>query len=91
MRGKQFQEDRKRLGKTQEQAAAAIGVSSRTISRWESENQPVPDSAFERLRHIELDDHRPLARVSSQRLIEELATRAALWDKAGITSDTEDK
>lgn len=87
MRGREFQEERKRLGKTQEQAAAAVGVAARTISRWERDNHPVPEYALERLRHIQMDDHRPLTRVSSQRLLEELATRAALWDKAGITGD----
>lgn len=84
MNGKDLQLHRGELGMSQQQIAVAIGVSTQTISRWERDLQPVPQYAIERLRDLRLDDHRSLARVSSKRLIDELATRAALWDAAGV-------
>lgn len=90
MKGRELQGIRLRLGKTQEQLSAAMGVSSRTISRWEAHDLPVPQSAVERLQSLEMDDYRSLARVSSQRLVEELAIRAALWDRVGRAADALD-
>lgn len=86
MKGYELQKIRHQLGRTQEQLAAAMGVSSRTISRWEAHDLPVPQSAIERLQSLHLDDHRSLANVSSMRLLNELMSRAELWDAQGLSS-----
>lgn len=47
-----FKELRRRLFKSQQQAADALGVDQTTISRWETGSQPVPrmaELALERL------------------------------------------
>lgn len=86
MKGYELQKIRHQLGRTQEQLAAAMGVSSRTISRWEAHDLPVPQSAIERLQSLHLDDYRSLANVSSVRLLNELMSRAELWDAQGLSS-----
>lgn len=86
MNGYELQRTRHKLGRTQEQLATAMGVSSRTISRWEAHNLPVPQSAVDRLQNLTLDDYRSLARVSSVRLLDELRTRAEMWDAQGLSS-----
>lgn len=47
---------------------------------------PIPYETIQRLQTLHLDDDRSLARVSSKRLLEELMTRASMWDAAGISS-----
>lgn len=86
MRGYELHKIRQRLNKNQEQMAAALGVSSRTISRWEVGDLPVPYEIVQRLQNLELDDDKSLARVSSRRLLDELMQRAKLWDTAGLSS-----
>lgn len=87
MRGHELQEIRLKMHKSQEQMAAALGVSGRTISRWEVSDLPIPYEAVQRLQTMHLDDDRSLARVSAKRLLDELMTRASLWDAAGLTGD----
>lgn len=42
MTGEDFKAWRKRVGKTQQQAADAIGITKRSVQLYEADDQPVP-------------------------------------------------
>lgn len=68
---------RGQLHLTQQQLSTALGVSMRTLSRWESGNLPVPSEVIGRLRNMSSNDTESLARFSSFRLVSELMSRAS--------------
>lgn len=88
MKGHELLQIRKQLDKTQTEMAAALGVALRTVSRWETQDYPLPQEIVQRLQSLHLDDDRSLIRVSSTRMLKELMSRAAAWDAAGLTSET---
>lgn len=88
MKGHELQRIRTQLDKSQTQMAAALGVSPRTISRWETQDYPIPQEIIQRIQSLHLDDDRSLLRVSSTRMLKELLSRAAAWDSMGLNSET---
>lgn len=88
MKGHELQRIRTQLNKSQTEMSAALGISPRTISRWESQDYPIPQDIIERLQSLHLDDDRSLLRVSSVRMLKELLNRAAAWDAIGLNSET---
>lgn len=86
MKGNELQRIRMQLDKSQTQMASALGVSPRTISRWETQDYPIPQEVIQRIQSLHLDDDRSLLRVSSTRMLKELLSRAAAWDAMGLNS-----
>lgn len=76
MNGNELRELRGKLQLTQQQLSTALGVSMRSLSRWESADLPVPSEVIGRLRNMTRDDTESLARFSSFRLLSELMSRA---------------
>lgn len=68
---------------TQAQLAARMGVSARTLSRWESGETPISDEIAERIYAALTLKRRPvdLARATSTELAVELLNRAQRWDR----------
>lgn len=78
---KTFKQARLALGKSQEEMGAALGVSSRHISRWETGTTPIPDDMKDRIERLDSNETPNLSRIASIVLIKELESRAQQWDQ----------
>lgn len=76
MIGEQLRRERGRLDMTQEELAAAIGVSRRTVQRWEDGQQPIPTNQQARIvATLASRESNPLDAYSSAELLAEVLRR----------------